>query len=252
MLKELTRSDWLKILDLPESRIPKVLILRGTRNLRSQYQAMLPYFGDVLEVGSPNGIFEDVFIGDLRGWPVGFACVYGSSMASEITHVFGVLGTRAVIQTGNCGALADELAAGSLFIADRGFCGEGAAQYYRRDEWVTASEDLLRSGLLAGIRRGPIFTTAALLAEGKQDLERWFTQGFAAVDMETAATYAVAEHFGAERLALLYVFDNPRCREHLLLTGDAEKQARRTHANVEMRELALDLAEELCAKYGHS
>src|SRR5947207_6771838 len=92
MLKELTRADWLNILSIPEARIPAVLILRGTRNLRAQYQAALPSFTNVLEVGSPNGIFEDVLIGDLHGHGVGFACVYGSSMASEIFHVFGILG----------------------------------------------------------------------------------------------------------------------------------------------------------------
>ncbi len=133
MLKELTRSDWLSILNIPERRIPGALILRGTRNLRSQYQAMLPAFNNVLEVGSPNGIFEDVLIGEVRGQSVAFACVYGANMASEITHVFGVLGARAVIQTGNCGALADDFNAGDLFLAERAYCGEGAAQYYKSD-----------------------------------------------------------------------------------------------------------------------
>src|ERR1700678_1945060 len=117
MLKELTKSDWLNILSLPESRIPKVLIVRGTRNFRSKYRAMLPYFENVLDVGTPNGIIEDVLIGDVRGQPVGFACVYGSAMASEIVHLFGVLGSLAVIQIGNCGALADDFAAGDLFVA---------------------------------------------------------------------------------------------------------------------------------------
>jgi len=47
MLKELTKTDWLNILNLPESRIPAVLIVRGTRNFRSKYRAMLPYFDNV-------------------------------------------------------------------------------------------------------------------------------------------------------------------------------------------------------------
>src|SRR5262249_44897007 len=146
VLKELTRSDWLQILAIPEERVPAALILRGTRNLHARHQQALPYFTNVLEVGSPNGIFEDVFIGDLHGRPVGFACVYGDCMASEIVHVFGVLGTRAVIQTGNCGALADGFVAGDLFIAERAFCGEGAAQYYKADgKWVAASPELLRA-----------------------------------------------------------------------------------------------------------
>ena len=111
MLKELTQADWMRILNIPASRIPAVLILRGTRNFRSKYEAMLPHFDNVLEIGTPNGIIEDVLIGDVRGRPVGFACVYGSSMASELVHVFGVLGTRTVLQIGNCGALADDLPA---------------------------------------------------------------------------------------------------------------------------------------------
>jgi purine-nucleoside phosphorylase len=250
VLKDLTKVDWLNLLGLSPSRVPAVLILRGTRNFRSQYQAMLPYFDNVTQVGTANGILEDVLIGDVRGRPVGFACVYGGSMASEVVHLFGVLGSRTVLQIGNCGALADDFNAGDLFLADRAYCGEGAAQYYKSDgKWVTASMGLLRSETLsrssaAAIRTGAIYTTAALFAEGTKDVERWFRDGFAAVDLETAATYAVAEHFGMDRLALLYAFDNPRRREHLLLS-DAAKDARRAAANVRMRELALDLAVEL-------
>jgi purine-nucleoside phosphorylase len=171
-------------------------------------------------------------------------------MASEIVHIFGVLGSRAVIQIGNCGALADDLAAGDLLIAGRAFCGEGAAQYYKPNEkWVTASSELFQSRTLAALRpeeyhTGAIYTTGALFAEGMEDVERWFGEGFAAVDMETAATYAVADAFGMRRLSLLYVFDNPRRREHLLLS-DREKDLRRTAANDRMQQLALALAAEI-------
>jgi purine-nucleoside phosphorylase len=250
MLKELAKADWLDILRLPEQRVPAVLILRGTRNFKRQYQAMLPHFTNVIEVGTPNGIVEDVLIGDVGGHAVGFACVYGSPMASELVHVFGVLGTRAVIQTGNCGALADDFAAGDLFIAERAYCGEGAAHYYKRDaEWVTASPRLLQSRTLSALspaeyRTGAIYTTAALFAEGERDIEQWFQDGFAAVDLETATTYAVAEYFGMDRIAIAYGFDNPRQREHLLLS-DTEKDRRRAAANGRMCQLALDLATEL-------
>jgi ribosomal protein S18 acetylase RimI-like enzyme/purine-nucleoside phosphorylase len=255
MLKDLGKTDWLGILNLPESRIPAVLLVRGTRNFRSKYRAMLPYFDNVLEAGTPNGILEDVLIGDVAGRPVGFACVYGASMASEVVHLFGVLGTRAVIQIGNCGALADDFGAGDLFVADRAYCGEGAARYYKSDgEWVAASANLLRSRTLSPLcpgecRAGAIYTTAALFAEGQADVERWFREGFAAVDLETAAVYAVAEHFGMDRVSILYGFDNPRRREHLLLS-DKEKDLRRSAANDRMRQLALDLAVEVCEKAG--
>jgi len=247
----------MRMLRIPESRIPNVLILRGTRNLQSQYQVALGFFSNILEVGAPNGIIEHVCIGDLANQPVGFACVYGAPMASEIVHIFGVLGTRAVIQTGNCGALAAGLVAGDLFVPSEAFCGEGAAQYYKPEgKRVAASVELLHSETFArhGVEHlqvGAIYTTAALLAEGEADIERWYRQGFSAVDMETATTFAVAEYFGMARAAILYVFDNPRQREHLLLS-DAEKDGRREQANRAARELAFSLAVEIDAKYGRS
>lgn len=91
---------------------------------------------------------------------------------------------------------------------------------------------------------GTIYTTAALLAEGEADIEQWYQQGFSAVDMETATTFAVAEYFGMLRAAILYVFDNPRQREHLLLS-DAEKDVRRQQANRTVRQLTFALALEL-------
>jgi purine-nucleoside phosphorylase len=254
MLKELTKADWLGILNLPEARIPAALIVRGTRNFASKYRAMLPHFDNVLELGTPNGIIEDVLIGTVKGRPVGFACVYGASMASEVVHIFGVLGTQAVIQIGNCGALADNLGAGDLFLAQRAFCGEGAARYYKpNDAWVAASPSLVNSRTLAALGpneylAGTIYTTGALFAEGMEDVERWFREGFAAVDMETAATYAVAEHFNMERVSVLYAFDNPRRREHILLT-DTEKDRCRADANEKVIRLALDLAVEVCERH---
>jgi ribosomal protein S18 acetylase RimI-like enzyme len=111
---------------------------------------------------------------------------------------------------------------------------------------VAASPNLQLSCALSKLQpgeyhTGSIYTTAALFAEGESDVERWFQEGFAAVDMETAATFAVAEHFGMERISILYGFDNPRRREHLLLT-DAEKDVRRAAGNTRMTQLALDLA----------
>lgn len=244
MLRELTKSDWLSVLGLHESRVPAALIVRGTRNFRRRYAAMLPFFDAVTELGTPNGILEDVLVGDVRGVPVGFACVYGAAMASEVVHVFGVLGTRVVVQIGNCGALADGFEAGDLFVADRAFCGEGAAQYYRPGEpWVSASPELVAAvkAREPTVRTGAIYTTGALFAESAADLDRWHADGFAGVDLETAATFAVAEHFGMARVALLYGFDNPRRREHLLLT-DAEKDARRAGADARMKAIAIELA----------
>jgi len=254
VLKELGKADWLRMLEIPESKIPTVLILRGTRNLQTQYERARGFFSDVIDVDTPNGIIDHVLIGNLAGRPVGFGCVYGAPMASEVVHIFGALGTRAVIQTGNCGGLADELSAGDLFVPTEAFCGEGAAQYYKSNGQRVAAfpapaslESFARYGI-ENFQTGRIYTTAALLAEGETDIERWYRQGFSAVDMETATTFAVAEYFGMDRTAVLYIFDNPRRREHILLTV-VEKDAERERANQTARELAFGLALEFDARY---
>ena len=138
MLRELTKNDWQRILAIPDESIPQVLILRGTRNLKTQYDVYRQRFSDVMEVGSPNGLIEDILIGEYAGGRVAFASVYGSAMASEVAHLFGVLGTNLVIQTGCCGAWASGIQPGDLFVPTKAYCGEGAAQYYTAAKTVVS------------------------------------------------------------------------------------------------------------------
>lgn len=46
MLKELTKTDWLSLLSLPQDRIPDVLVLRGTRNLTTHYDRHRALFAE--------------------------------------------------------------------------------------------------------------------------------------------------------------------------------------------------------------
>ena len=169
-------------------------------------------------------------------------------MASEITHVFGRLGTRVVIQTGVCGALAPELVAGDLVIATEAGCGEGAVACYSPDcPSVAASVrliDLARRAMIGTQSRfGPIWTTAALLAEGAADIERWGNAGYVAVDMETATTFGVAAWAGMEAISVLSVFDNPREGAHI---GLLESEKDHLRADGEAR--ALKLVRQLLAE----
>lgn len=246
MLKDLTRADWLMFLDIAEDRIPSVLVLRGTRNLRTNYEKYAARFDDVLEIGSPNGLFEDVFIARHGDINVGYASVYGGPMASEIAHVFGVLGTPLVVLTGVCGALENTINVGDLVVATEARCAEGAADCYLPGvQTVNASADLVADvldnrGVTVKRHAGPVWTTAALLAEGHAEISRWFEQGYVAADMETASTFAVAEYFGMQCVSLLYVFDNPRQGAHLGLI-EADKDAARTEAEQAMFHLVFDL-----------
>lgn len=241
VLKDLGRDDWMQFLDVRADEIPDVLLLRGTRNLRRHFDGYRELFSDVRELGSPNALFEDVLIGRFGKRPIGYASVYGPAMASEIAHVFGRLGTRTVIQTGVCGALALELGAGDLVLATSAGCGEGAASCYLPDaQTVAASVRLVdlaqRKVVNAQLCAAPIWTTAALLAEGADDIERWAADGYAAVDMETATTYAVAEWTGMEAISVLSVYDNPRQGAHLGI-----EESDKDHLRAEGERRALDL-----------
>jgi purine-nucleoside phosphorylase len=248
MLKDLTRNDWLEMLNIPEQRVPEVAILRGTRNLHRQYEQHASRFDNVLDIGSPNGLFEDIFLGRHRSLNVGYASVYGDSMASEITHLFGALGTKLVIQTGCCGGLQPGVQTGDLMIPSKAVSGEGAARYYLPpDQNPRASGDILRQAASLvrscwAYHTGVMFTTSALLAEGREELEAWRDAGHAAVDMETATTFAVAQHFDMKRLAVLFVFDNPLTGNSLVDTHDdhAARQQQGEEAMLDVVTLLLD------------
>jgi uridine phosphorylase len=255
MLRELTKADWQAILKLPDEQIPKALLLRGTRNLKSQYALHRSLFDDVAEIDLPNGIVEDVFIGRLAGHRVAYASVYGAPMTSEIVHIFAILGTRLVVQTGCCGALADEIGPGDLVLTTEAFCGEGAAQYYKRDGNIVRPTRHAGQFLPPGESNGihchstRMFTTAALFAEGEREIQQWFSDGWGAVDMETATTLAVAEHFGMDSLALHFAFDNPRRKEHILL-NEPDKDERRQRGNQAMIQTALGVIRKYLCENG--
>jgi uridine phosphorylase len=153
-------------------------------------------------------------------------------MASEITHLFAVLGTSLVVQTGVCGALGDDIAAGDLVVATAARCAEGAAESYLPGVPVVEATPELVAWVMAedavDVPRhaGPVWTTAALLAEGEAEIVRWHGAGYIAADMETATTFAVADSFGMRRLSLLYTFDNPRQGSHLGMSEAHKDEAR--------------------------
>lgn len=255
MLNDINKKDWLSLLNIPADRIPRALVLRGTRNLKKKYQEHKVYFDDIIEVGSPNGVIEDVFIGDLDNTPIAYASVYGAPMASEVTHIFGILGTELVIQTGCCGGIGDGVDTGDIVCATSAFCGEGASQYYSdggtavqaNNETINKVKILISETV--PVHYGPVYTTSALFAESAADIDHWNEQGFAAVDMETATTFAVAKHFNMDYLSLLYVFDNPRAEEHLLTTS-GENGKKRAEGEMIMLGMVLTIIESMFSYQG--
>ncbi len=241
MLRELSGRDWQAMLEIPDERVPDAVILRGTRNLKHYYAQYEERFEDVMHVGSPNGIIDDLLIGRFQGAHVAYASVYGSPMASELAHLFASMGTRLILQTGCCGAWADGIRAGDIFVADRAHFGEGASRYYLPDKTESAATVNITPWVEDGLdetlstHRGGIYTTAALFAESRAEIDEWHQDGWDAVDMETATTFAVAEHFGVPVASLLFVFDNPKA-DGDIVQSDEEKDRQRQRGNAAMIE----------------
>ena len=62
---------------------------------------------------------------------IAYASVSGDVMASEVTHAFGKMGTKLVMQIGTCGGLAKNLLPGDLICVNSAYCGEGAVRHLR-------------------------------------------------------------------------------------------------------------------------
>jgi purine-nucleoside phosphorylase len=91
-----------------------------------------------------------------------------------------------------------------------------------------------------------MYTTAALFAENRAEIDLWARDGWDAVDMETATTFAVAEHFGMTAAAVHFVFDNPL---HLgdIIVNELLKDNRRAAGNELMIQASLRIVEQFLA-----
>ena len=151
-----------------------------------------------------------------------------------------------MIQTGCCGGLAENLLAGDLVLTTEAFCGEGAAQSYTQGGMTVrptlnpADVVFPNTGREIAVHLARMFTTSALFAEGEREIDRWFSEGWGAVDMETATTLAIAEHFRMDSLAIHFVFDNPRRKEHLLL-AEPDRNQRTAAGEGKMVKMTLDI-----------
>ncbi|MBB6488479.1 hypothetical protein [Rhizobium lusitanum] len=84
----------------------------------------------------------------------------------------------------------------------------------------------------ADFKRLRLFTTAALMAEGRKEVEDWRKDGFDAVDMESAAVFSVAECFNMRKGSMLFVSDQPYSEKGLLHTERDDRLLERVDDSV--------------------
>lgn len=144
-----------------------------------------------------------------------------SPMAGHWAHLFARAGTRRIVQFGWYGACQPGTEAGDVLVPTRAARGDGVSRWYLegRDP-ADASPELagrLSDALEArGLRvhRKPMYTTTSLMSESAEVIARWQRAGYHGVDMETAATLAVARAHEVERAAVLLRIDDLTTGEH--------------------------------------
>ena len=239
---EMSRDEWLTAIGMTSDEIPEKIILEGTWWHKERYPVRLDYLTKVRELK-----FPDMYLGQFEGSSVMFCCAYGAPRAVEPVHIFGILGSKKVIQIGSCGGLQPNVQTGDIVIPTISQVGEGASQYYGQMVSSTASNGLVeiadrvltKLGLKTHI--GAHISTSALLQQSDEQVKNWQQAGLLGVDMETSAVYSAAEYFSMQRVSMLFVWDELFNHRTWLDEFSVAEKLKQTEANRIIFEVALKL-----------
>jgi len=141
---------------------------------------------------------------------------------------------------------------GDFLIPTKSEKGDGASQYYAMPHQIADSSKDMNQILIEILGKaghayhiGPMYSTSAMLGETKEMIADWNKKGYLGVDLETAATFAVAKHFGAKRAGLLRMIDNVVEDKHVLMELPAEEEKRHQQSKKDIVKHALAFFERL-------
>ena len=120
-----------------------------------------------------------------------------------------------VVQFGWYGALQEGHGLGDVIVPRHAERQDGVSDWYLAKGILADSTPALSAAIVDALRRREvpanehaIYSTPALLAESREVIADWSRHGYQGVDMETAATFAVAKSLGAARSAALIRLDD--------------------------------------------
>ena len=201
------------------------------------------HLDDVRQVTSVRNMLG--FTGSFRGQPVS---IMGSGMGmpsiSIYAHeLFDYYGVKQIIRVGTCGGLLADMQVGDLLLASSAST-DSAMNRQRFGNWdYAASADFellqrvygnaLRRGLK--IRTGSVFSTDWFYHPDEDFIGKVQKMGVLALDMESAALYALAHQHGKRALTILSVSD-------VIPTGERASHEARQNAFGAVIEVVLEAA----------
>ncbi len=218
---------------------PEAVVLCYSRGLmeylidRYDGRTVEEYYGDLY-------VFEDTALGVVGNFGIG-APVTAMVMEDLIAD-----GVETFLSVGFAGSLSEDVGMGEVVVAEEAIRDEGTSHHYLDSERdVRASESLVATARETLRERdeqfhvAPTWTTDAIYRETEPEIERYAAEGVLTVEMEAAATFAVAAHRGVEAGAMFVASDylgtgewEPRFREaeeHLHRLGDTARATLATH-----------------------
>ncbi|HEX2086869.1 MAG TPA: hypothetical protein VHF89_14410 [Solirubrobacteraceae bacterium] len=126
----------------------------------------------------------------------------GGPSAAIVLEELCDLGVRRAVRVGTCGALDGDLRLGDLVVAAEALAADGTSRALGAGERIAAPGRLAPEG-----RRGLVVSTDLFYDPDPAREASWREAGALAVEMETAALYAVGARRGVEIASVLAVTD---------------------------------------------
>lgn len=222
MYRELTADDHLKILGLSREELPDVLLLLGIFDVHAGAARFAAYLEDTTFLPDEHRGIPS-WLGSFAGVRAGLVAAFGGPMAALHAHTWCAAGVPVVIQLGWFGALQPGSALGDVIVPRHAERQDGVSDWYLPKGILADSSPELSAAIVRHLQRRSIpvgehsiYSTPALLAESREVIADWRRHGYQGVDMETAATFAVAKHLGAQRAGALLRIDDLIAEEHSL------------------------------------
>jgi uridine phosphorylase len=239
---EVDGAGWRTVLGLADRERPVAVVVEGTWWRDEHTRRRLERLDGVRELGIP-----DVYLGASGGRQLIYACPYGAPRTAEVVQVAALVGAELAVQLGSCGVLDPDIRPGDVVVPSAALGLDGTSALYASDTLVAASSDwtgralteLERRGVAA--HRGPSVTWPTLFNQPTDLVRRWSAEGYLGVDMETAATLAVARRFGAAGTSMLVAWDEVLSDRSFLDPLPGDQQQAFEHADEEIFEVALAL-----------
>jgi purine-nucleoside phosphorylase len=159
--------------------------------------------------------------------------VFGAAMAASHAHLAASLGARSILQVGSFGGLATDGKVGDVLVPSRVLGKDGVSRQQSKGAPIQMDAPLRMqlAGALAAAGAttidGLLISTTTISLERDRDVRRWVRAGYAGVEMEAAATAAMARHFGIPTAGAFVLWDNIGVGHTIFNRSDEDRERTR-------------------------